>query len=353
MEWLIIWYTGLALATISLAMMVIEIMVRFYRHKIEVKQQYRRKTLSQWLSTYLFSPLETVDKKTLSLRQSDNWLLVEIADELFRSLKGGSAEKLTLVLEELGVYAYLSDFLDGNNAEKRMKAIQILYHSSRLSDAWLFQIMINYTEPERLRFLAMRVLLKKDACYVIPVIDTLEKNRNISWLLVADILRNTDSAGIEDLLKAAVHIRMPTAIRIGAMHALQELRAPIEIGYFHSMLQEKDERIRYHMLLIMKTVCPAIDNLILQEALADDSVRVRRMAAELSETQKQPELINALYTGLNDEDWLVTYHCACALYQLGDAGHRVLDLAVSREGRAGEIAKSVLLEQQKPVNIEG
>ncbi|GAA4650748.1 hypothetical protein GCM10023116_30310 [Kistimonas scapharcae] len=347
MNWLIIWYLALALAAISLGMMATEICLRLYWRKKEIRRDKRKKALTEWITTYIFSPLSG-DTRALIQTNEDIWIIAELAEDFFRSLKGNVIEKLGHLLENQHYYQqHLTALWRTREIHKRMLSLQTLSHYSGFEDEDLFRLMISPREHPSLQLRAMRRLAERHILYLPPVLYCLKRMKSVSWIRAADVLRHFDPICADDMIPIALNREESLTFRLAVIHALQEMHDVRDMDRLLILLDDPNDTIREHLLLAVRSTGIKISNEWLQKALTDASIKVRRVAVRLAEHHATPALFETLYRSLEDPDWSVGYHAAHALFNTNMAGRRLLEMAIRKDvGRAADIARDVMLEMQ-------
>ena len=383
-------WISLGLAAVTLLAMLVVIGERGLRSMRDRSLASRRAQLTQLGLEYLEEP-QFLPALRAQLKPSDRELLVKIFSELLPKVRGEYADRVVILMRELGlrdrslerlesrafweraeacallgvfkdaaVIAALTARLDDPHLDVRVEAARSLTRLGAVkSVGWLLDKLAVGTETNSLTVTEMFRALHRDT--VPELIEVLESNsREAVKLLAVDALTHIgDLRAVPALSKlCSFNVTSAAAPRIESadfspeenslaivMHANKSQRRGLSLSKRRRSRDASTAvRIAAVQALSVLTDPRALPTVL--AALDDPAWEVRAQAAACAGKLGSLDALEKLEHLLRDEQWWVRYHAAEALYRLGAKGMAALWAAANGPvARAAEIAHGLLHEK--------
>ena len=364
-----IWNLTLILAFGSIVILVVLVIRRGLSERRQRIRAKRRAELSAFMHTALQSPVKLDGSALPRLRRRDYPIVLHIALDMIRSVKGKYVEQIVELVSGLGLYPYLKRLSASRKRADRLKALTLLgyFPAPDSTDVLLARLREDdaYVQMTALRGLARHTETVDTSKVLRQLGDSFQTNA----LMLADILRRFGENSLPALhdLAAATELENPKRgrtilswwlglvkkakdnrvnenVRIAAIIAIGNIGALSSVAPLTVLLTEKNARIRATTVEALGRI--GDDNAAdgVAALLRDDSKEVRIRSAQALGRLGDESTLPALVAALEDESWWVRFGAAQSLVRFGDTGIALLRASSDLTGARGEIAAQVLAE---------
>ncbi len=331
----LVWQASALLAVLSLTVVSLLVVHRFFRNRFELRAAARRKELRRLAVHLINNPEQIIEARKL-YRDSDRRLLLGVFEEMRKQLKGEYAERLNSLMRIMGLMTECLERLKHPIWYRRAQAAELL---GNFNDPNVVLALYRTLEDSRheVRIAAAQSLARLHAVQSVrEIVGALIGQRTDPSLAVTEVFRSLGPQHVPELRellrdRAVSEVAKVLAIdalgRLGALSAVEEL---LEI-YDHPQLAVRIATLQAFTRLHDPRSLPAV-----LLATKDPAWEVRAQAAICLGRLASDEAIPALRQLLTDDQWWVRYHAAQALAVLGHPG--VLCLQTTAEDGSPDAA---------------
>ena len=371
----LIHWISLALAGATLVILLGIVVKQAVRNRRTRREAARHESLMALALEYIEEP-EFLPAFKAQLKPEDQRLLVQLFADLLPKVRGDYADKVVLLMREMGLRDRCLALLHSRKWWKRADAAAVLgwFNEPQVIGALENALDDPQVEVrlESARALARLKAIKSVAGLVarLAVVDATHS------LGVQEIFRSLGPGAITELA-SVLDSDVPEHVKMLAADALGHIGDPRAVPALLRLFQNpgrsggtihehKARRGRIYAdrsqpanasvalrLAVVQALSVLVDPRALDAILAaleDPIWEVRAQAAHCASQLGSPEVIPRLAGLLADEHWWVRFHAAEALFKLGEAGLLALREATGSSSiRAAEIAAGLLREKGVPV----
>lgn len=341
LDW--IWLAALVLAAIGVVMMAVLITRRMILGRREARRDARCAFLKRQLLVCLENPAAGLD-----LQAGDEALLIDVALDILRMIRGEDRARLTGLLRHNGIDP-AGKRIDRGSLPQRLARVQLMAYFDDRDSLDRLRAALHDPEPA-VQLAAIAALGERGQVALLPEIGAvLEEAHFPASLLWADILCAFGDDAVPALLDFAFNRKIDLPIRIAAVAALRPLAGP-EIGdRLHKLAIYPDPMMREAVLDTIARIGTHEPDALLTAALEDSDKHVRQAAARTVGALGLQTMPDQLARRLDDPDWQVRFYAAEALYKIGDRGIAMLRAvagAPDPDSPRAQIARQMLAEKR-------
>lgn len=340
----VIWLMSLMLSTVSVSILIILIIRRFFSARRETINTARKAELSRYLFAATNSPVELTAASLPKLKKGDEPLVTEIAIGTLRTVHGSDVDRIVNILQIWNLLPYLRHTLHHSSRGMRIRILTLLaYFEDEESLSELLQYSSNsdhYVQLAALRGLSYR----KATQHIDQIIENLSKSHQTNILVLADIMTHFGEVAVPALLvlinkNTLLEIRLAAITSLGAIGALQAVDPLIKL------LDDPSMEIRAQSISALGKLGDARAGKAIMAHFKDENIAIRVQAVQALGLLDVNSAIPLFVEALKDEEWWVRYRAAEALYNMGDSGIALLRAVRRTEGEAAIISSQVLAEK--------
>lgn len=316
-----------AITTTCIALAIISVIVWFGVFLVRLRRLRRAQrdtAAEEEITTYVLDQLSAyASGPAPTLPPWKRAILARVLQSLIEQTKGRDQAQLIQLLQRCGFHADALQLIARGNAGQRQRACALLAHfDDEASVAALRAALAD--RDTGIRLVAARALLAKD--------------RVPSLRQLLEQLRFAPDD--PPLSLAELFVRLPASLRPEAIALLDADLPPewlrmLAIALARAQAHEAFEAIsalrRHSAARVRAAIWVALRELgdpragdFVADGLSDPVADVRRAAAECAGQLGTPELLPALKALGSATDWWTSYAAAAALWDLGSAGHELL-----------------------------
>jgi HEAT repeat protein len=341
---LIIWWSCLALAAVSVLAMAGLILQRSAWNRRDRRDAARRDQLKTIAWQLMEDPDRFLELQN-DLRAEDRRLLLQLFADLLKKVTGKYAQRFVRVMRMMGIVEECTTRLKDRQWTIRAESCAIL---SVFGDPAVRMALYRALDDPimEVRVEAARALVRLGAVRsVMELIHYLVTEDTLPSLAVVDLFRNLGSGAVTELLEllrgdTTEAAKVLVIDALGHCNDLQAVPALLEF-YAHPSRNVRLGSLLSLGLLRDPRAAPAV-----LLAMTDSDWEVRTQAAITAGQIGMYEAVPMLEKMLEDDHWWVRYRAAEALYRVGGRGIEALHAAATRAHPfAAEIAWGVLREK--------
>jgi len=332
----LVWQVSALLALLSIAVVSLLVVHRFFRNRLDLREVARRKELRRLAVHLINNPEQIIEARKL-YRDSDRRLLLGVFEELRKQLKGEFAERLNSLMRIMGLMTECLERLKHPIWYRRAQAAELL---GNFNDPNVVLALYRTLEDSRheVRIAAAQSLARLHAVQSVrEIVNALIGNRTDPSLAVTEVFRSLGPQHVPELRELLRDRQVtPTAKvlvidalgRLGALSAVEELLEQYDHSYLPVRIATMQAFSRLHDPRSLPVVLLAT---------RDAAWEVRAQAAICLGRLGSDEGIPALQPLLMDDQWWVRYHAAQSLAVLGHPGLLCLQ-TTAEDGESPEAA---------------
>jgi HEAT repeat protein len=341
---LIIWWSCLALAALSILAMAGLVMQRVAWNKKELLEAARRDQLKTIAWQLMEQPDRFVEFQK-DLRAEDRRLLLQLFSDLLKKVTGKYADRFVRVMRMMGIVEECLLGLKDRQWIVRAESCAVL---GVFPDPAVKMALYRALEDRAMevRVEAARSLVRLGAVRsVMELIHYLVTEDGLPSLAVVDLFRSLGGGAVPELLEllkgdTTVAAKIVAIDALGYCNDLQAVPALLEF-YAHP-----DRLVRLATLLSLGLLRDPRAAPAVLLAMTDSDWEVRTQATIAAGQIGMNDAVPMLEQLLEDDHWWVRYRAAEALYRVGGQGIEALHEASTRAHPfAAEIAWGVLREK--------
>lgn len=338
-----IWIGTAVLCVASLIIMVVLILRRAAASREVAQRDARRQTLSRFILAALKSPVALDATALPPVTPADFPVLVSLALDMLRSLRGGDAVRICSLLKLWGIEPYLLTMASRGRPGRRIRAVTLL---GFFDDDTSLEVLLSTARDREMyvQIAALRALAQRGAAsHIDTITDSLAQSGQTNTLLLHDILQRFGASAVPALARlasspASAEVRTAAVMALGSIGAVEAVPALIILS------EDAVTDVRAQAVAALGRIADPRAAAAMAGRLDDLDPGVRVHAAQaLGELHALPTL-PALAGRLNDEDWWVRFRAAEAIHRFGDRGVAALKALSRQPGTTGEMAAQALLE---------
>lgn len=340
-----LWGASALLAMLSLVVMSLLIVHRFFRNRVDRRDLARRKQLRK-LALFLMENPEAIIESRKEWTPDDRRLLLGLFEELRRQLKGEYAGRLISLMRIMGLMQECLERLRHPLWSRRAEAAETL---GNFNDPNVILALYRALEDHRgeVRLAAGRSLARLRAVHSVrELVVALIDPRQEPSLAITEVFRSLEARHVEELRELIRDGRVPVNAKVQLIDAVGRLG---DLGATEELIELYDHpslRIRIATLQAMARLNDPRALMQILLAMTDTAWEVRAQAAICAGKLGASEAVPILQHLLTDSQWWVRYHAAEALAAIGGPGLCCLQ-ATADEGHpdAANMAWGVLREK--------
>jgi HEAT repeat protein len=340
----LIWWTTVVLAGLSLAAMTGLIIHRARSNRRERRDAVRRKEVQQLALRLIYHPqrLFEVEKE---LRPQDRRLLLQVYEELLPKIRGEYADRLVNLMRTLGLMDECVRQLRDPSWWTRAQACRAL---GAFRDPNIVLALYRAIEDPALqvRIEAARSLARLGAVRsVVELVEQLMAGDELPSVPILDLFRSLGRRAVPELL-GLLNGDVGVAARIVAADALGHIGDLTAVPALLHLYDHPSEHVRLTALQALGRLSDprALPAVLL--AMTDPSWEVRGQAAAAAGRIGAVESVALLQRLLEDDHWWVRYYSAEALFRIGEEGVAALRMVASGDHpNAAQMAAGLLHEK--------
>jgi hypothetical protein len=339
----LVWHGALALVFLSMLVLGGLILKRKYDEWRAFHRSARHVELASFIRAALRSPMEVAIKNLPELGPDDEAMVMRIALDLLRVMRGGDRARIVGLLQEWNLFPYLRCLSEKGSRGKRIQALTLLGH---FDDTKSLVVLMGkasaddiYVQLAALRSLADRGAVK----YIDQVIEKLHTTRKTNALMLADILGRFGEPALPSLTRL-MQSNASVDVRVASIMAVDHIGSLDVVDPLLSILNDPVPEIRAQTVRTLGRLGDTRVGDMLTRCLDDADHHVRLQAAQaLGQLSYQPAL-PSLVRAMEDDEWWIRFRAAQAIYKLGNNGVAMLKALCRIDNEAGILARQVLGE---------
>ena len=342
---LLIWWTTVAMAVVSLLAMTVLIIQRALRNRKSRTDSARRQEL-RGLALRLIEHPEQLVELEKKLLPRDRRLLLQVYNELLQKIRGEYANRLVSLMRILGLMDDCLRDLQDDDWFVRAQACKTLGVFREPDVIRALYRAVEDPEPA-VRVEAARALARQGSVQsVVDVVRQIVPGDEQPSVAVMALFRSLGREAVPELVQLLESHTTGLAARLVAADALGHLG---DLRAVPALLQLYDHPAANLRITVMEALARLGDPRALPAVLlcmTDSAWEVRAQAAAAAGRIGSAETVALLQQLLGDEHWWVRYYAAEALLRLGPQGLKILrEAAASEQTLAAEMAGGLLEEK--------
>ncbi|WP_035425764.1 HEAT repeat domain-containing protein, partial [Asticcacaulis sp. AC460] len=198
-----IWIGTAVLCVAAIAIMLVLVARRAASSADAVQRDARRQSLSRFILAALKSPVALDAAALPPVTPADFPILVSLALDMLRSLRGGDAVRICSLLKLWGVEPYLLAMAARGRPGKRIRAVTLL---GFFDDDTSLQVLLATARDREMyvQIAALRALAQRGAAdHIDTITDSLAHSGQTNTLLLHDILQRFGASAVPALARLA------------------------------------------------------------------------------------------------------------------------------------------------------
>lgn len=342
----VIWWTSVALVTMSIVAMILMIMRRFRIERGAAWWGARKKKMV----ARLLSALDEADPMLLDwsdFTKVDLRLAHEILYDMAGLIRGGYQESLTALLEAIGGReAGIAQLCDARENTRIQAASNLaLFKGDDVIEALRGALS---DESAHVRLAAAAALNRiGSAISLHDLLQYLDPNTIVRSRRMRELFRKVGGQSIPQLMDLLVATDS-VPLRLLVIDALGANRVQEALDLIMAQASSADVDVRAEALRALATIGHPSAVPVVVQGLSDVAWEVRTQAAVCAGRIGLPATIPALTALLDDDKWWVRFRAAQSLFSMKDEGRKIITAAAEGTGyslKATDIASLVMMEQ--------
>lgn len=342
---LLLWWTAIAMAALSIAWMTGLIVGRWFRTRREILYAAERKVVDGALVSLLQG--DTAERRRLVPKLRGAHATAEALNEVLGLVRGADRDRLLVSLRGLGVDDVIRRGAERGLAGSRLLCIEALVaFPGEDTEAVLRRIAVEPGDYD-CRLAAVRSLADVGAELSIGrLIDAMIYDGLTPSGPVVELLHRMASRWPQDLAVSLTRSDLTPGIRPLVVEALGGTGDYNMIPLLAEIVDDPEMEVRAAAIRALGQLAHPAAAPALRKALRDEAWAVRALAAEATGRAALANLAPQLEEALADPAWWVRHRAAGALARIGPEGmERLKAAAEGPEGVASETASLALAEQ--------
>ncbi len=338
---LLMWDLILVMVVVSVVIFSTLIVIRFFTDRKKRLKKIRKDWMRRKILFHLENPLKDIEKEILQ-KKGDVRLLLEVAYDLLRNLKGASHKKILDLLAQAGLQNHVLDKLVGSNNKALLSSISLChYWPSKDVKNRLVELLDH--KNIAIKYAAGEVISNMKDLKLFPIlVKKVEEEKRFSPLMICILFQNFGVEAEQKMiaaLKKSKSIRMRKAI----LMVMAKFRSRKYVSVISKFCKHKDPEIRVLAFLALASIKDPVPLEVLEYGAKDSNLRVRKYVARCTK-YSFPDSGRVLSKLLGDDNWLVGLEAAKSLIGSGFSGKQLLEVLAKSKSVAGQRAKMMLLE---------
>lgn len=336
-------YATILFSIASIVIFNLLILLRFLRDRRKKIRQKCKDEMKRKIFLYLNNPAEDL-KRNLTKSRFEVSVLVELADELLRNLKGKSYVLLLEIFSDAGIYGYIRYKLFSKSRRKYASVINIASH---LAGDEIKQRLIDLLEDnnDSIRYSAAESLAYTHDVKLLPIIiKKFAGEKTLSHLMIANIFDIFGEKIVTEMMALIKNKKTGNHLKKAALLALAKHSNAKEIAEAVPLLcNDKNDDLRASAFLALADAKVETDIKLLEKGRKDKSWQVRQNVARCA-IYNFPHSTKILADLLKDKNWLVALQAAKSMIAAGLQGRELLNLIAQKKSFDGARARMILAE---------
>lgn len=335
-----LWKLSLCLIALSVCALSLLICARFFSERRKSRARDSYKNLSAYFYAVLSAPGDLSVEAFPKISTQDRGVVVRIALDLLRTLKGHDAQRIVSLLTIWDMVPYLFVRLKNGIRAEKIRALTLLSHFETDEVHAILRVYAEsqdmYVQLAALRGLAWQKRLDD----IDLIIAALSRAQRTNRLMLADILCRFG----EPIAPALADMATGNAdeqVRVAAIMAMGSIKSLHVIPTLVTLTLDESADVRAQAAQALGRIGDVRAGDALLILLEDNSADVRAQAAQALGLIGFDKALPALGMRLSDADWQARFRAAEALHRLGVRGVAVLKSLNGRDDNAGVIAAQV------------
>ncbi len=315
----LIWSVSALLALLSVTVVSILVVHRFFRNRLELRAANRRKELRRLAVHLVNNPEQIIEARKL-YTAADRRLLLTVFEEMRKQLKGEYAERLNSLMRIMGLMAECQERLQHPIWYRRAQAAELL---GNFNDPNVVLALYRTLEDRRheVRIAAARSLARLHAVQSVrEIVAALIGQRTDPSLAVTEVFRSLGAQHVPELRALLRDREIPVTAKVLAIDALGRLGVLSAVEELLEIYDHPHLPIRIAAMQALSRLCDPRSISAVTLATTDKAWEVRAQAAIGLGRLGSRDGLPALKQLLADGQWWVRYHAAQSLAALGHPG---------------------------------
>ena len=340
----IIWLSSFAMATLSVAGMLLLIIRRMILSRGERKRAQWRDALMLRIVDYLDGTGDYASLVKLARQHPD--IAGELIGEMRQLVRGAHRDKLSELVVTLGLIEFNLKRLKHRDARQRRLAAAWLAVAPGESVAAALHAALDdrdyYVRLEAVRSLTELRAVRSVLELVEKLGGEVERHSRVLYQIFRQLVPQ-----LNDQMLGLLTSSQSIPVKVLALDALGKTGDGALVAPIAALVDDPSPELRAKALRSLGELgYPDAAPFVLR-ALDDESWRVRTQAANCAGRISCLAAIPRLTELLADEQWWVSYRSAEALYALGEEGRRALASVAASPSRAGRVSELVMAEKMQ------
>jgi len=337
-----VWSATLMVILASILIMTMLIIRRTIKSRQNIQDGIRKQTLKRCFYAAITSPVELTPSSLPQITNADYKIIMLLALDVLRSLRGDDAKKIVRMLELWGLSWYLKKTAYKGNKAECIQALTLLGYFSDEAIPTLLQHVRHkdiYVQIAALHGLAIH----KAVDYIPNVIECLTYLGKTNTLILADILQRFGLPAIAPLLNL-VQSDANIDVRLAGIMALGLINSHLAVDVLLKIIDDPSEDISAQAIIALGKIGDVRASKAIAAKLESSQASVRVQAAKALGMLRVLNTLPNLAARLSDDVWWVRFRAAESIFLFGDQGIAFLRAISSNKNNAGIIASQVLGE---------
>ncbi len=338
----LIWRASLVLAGASLVIIAGLILRRGIDHRIRQRQKGRHEFISRVLLAAIAASAGPFAATLPRLEKSDYPVVVQVALDLLRAIKGQDVVRIVQVLAAWEVMPHLRRMLEHGSHSDKIRALTLLSH---FEDEESLDYLCRYAEDvdPYVQLAALHGLAERQAMDQLPhILAQLAYSDRQNTMLLADVLQRFGDTAAPMLValasgQAPQEVREASLIALGTIRSLGSVKPLIAIAESDPLPD-----IRAQAISALGRIGDIRAGKVVIRALDEPEYIIRLHATQAAGKLRLNDALPHLAALLSDSAWWVRYRAAEALLRLNASS--LLKHKATQHDTAGEVARMMLAE---------
>lgn len=340
-----LWQASLAMAALSVAVMLALVARRYYENYRAGQRGRRRAVLERVIWGAMASPVPPSLESLPMLGRYDAMLVCDLALDILRPLRGEEPARIVRLLEVWPIRSHVRDMLKRGHRNARVRMLTLLAHFDDDETLVLLKEWIGAADFY-VQLAALRSLAERQAIEALPdILRHLARTERQNATMLADVLRRFGEPALDMLTELTAEATQPE-VRLAAIAALQAIGSLQASPALVRLASDPLADVRAAAICALARLGDMEGEKVILHALSDREESVRVQAAKAAGRLQLRAAAPLLAAALADPSWWVRYRAAEALYGMGAIGRSFLEARSKEPDRAGHVAAQVLAEKE-------
>ncbi|MFA5041015.1 MAG: HEAT repeat domain-containing protein [Bdellovibrionales bacterium] len=341
-----LWAAAGLFAVVSAGMLAL----LFFRRKMQENEIEKTENRKEYIKKCFYAVMAAkipLKKEGLPrLDKEDKPIVLGIALDLLRSIRGDDILKAIALMEQWDMVAYLENMATNEAKNKRIQAITLLsyFGSSRSLPVIKTQISSKdiYVHLAALRSYSSIIGPNN----IDEIVNDLIAASQTNTLILADVLYRFGEPAIPSLIKLIKHaqkreVRNAAALALGGIGSVEAVHPLLPF------VDDPDSEIRAQAISVLGKLGTEETGRLISKCLDDEDPAVRiQTAMALGKMAYVPALDALVKRAASDDDWWVRFRATEAISKMGNAGLSVLNAISRSDSPAAMLAGQVISERE-------